>query len=364
MRKVLIMHQTITKHDAIGNDIECMYQIISEKYECKCYAENCFNSKLSYVSQSEALEIIQNAENVVIYHHSVNWKLGEKMLEDCRATLVFRYHNITPPEFFAPYNEDYRESCEKGRIQTYRLIADFPRAFWLSDSEYNNTDLTGVSKRMLSVCPPFHKIEEWSRVLPDEETMKKLIYDTRHKVLFVGRVAPNKGHLKSLDILAAYCRNYDTNIKMYIIGKFDEGLAGYNKLIRDKIEKYRLQNNVEFVGEINDAILMAYYLGCDSFLCTSDHEGFCVPIIEAQKFELPIIAKHSCAVPETLGNNQLTLGEDTAKYAAAIRLLETKKSFRDYLRENGRKNFEERYSYQKIKEQFIEIMKDKVGMEL
>ncbi len=364
MKRILIMHQTIAKHDAIGNDIECMYQILGQNYDCKCFAENRLNNNLDYVDEQEALDIIENSNNVVIYHHSVNWQLGEKLIQNCKAILIFRYHNITPPEFFAPYNADYCTSCEKGRKQTDRLIENFPTAYWMSDSLYNNTDLTMVSKDRLDVCAPFHKIESWSGSIPDEEVLKKLIYDKRHKVLFVGRVAPNKGHLMLFDILHAYCRNFGSNIKLYVIGKFDEGLASYNQLIRDKINKYQLQDNVEFVGEINDAILMSYYMGCDVFLCTSDHEGFCVPIIEAQKFKLPIVAKDSSAVPDTLGQNQIVLTDDVKEYAAAIHLIATKKEVRDYLRKNGSFNFEERYAYKKIEETFKKIMSERAGLKL
>lgn len=364
MRKILIMHQTITKHDAIGNDIECMYQMLGRKYECKCFAENKLNKDIQYVDEDEARLILGEENNIVIYHHSVNWELGERMIAGCKATLIFRYHNITPPEFFAPYNADYTKSCEMGRKQTDRLIENFPQAFWLSDSEYNTTDLTNVPKERVDICPPFHKIESWSKTLPDEEILKKLIYDKRHKILFVGRVAPNKGHLILFDILNAYCRNFGTDIKLYVIGKFDEGLAPYNQLIKEKINKYELQGNVEFVGEINDATLMAYYLGCDLFLCTSEHEGFCVPIIEAQKFGLPIIAKNSSAVPNTLGCNQVVLEDDVKEYAAAIRLLTTNCDVREFLRKNGNINFEKRFTFAEIEKVFADYLIKRAGVEL
>lgn len=364
MKKILIMHQTITKHDAIGNDIDCMYQLLKQNYDCKCFAENRLNNKLDYAEEQEALDIIGDENNVVIYHHSVNWELGEQLIQNCKAILIFRYHNITPPEFFAPYHEGYATSCGAGRKQTDRLISDFPNAFWMSDSPYNNTDLTMVPQERLDVCPPFHKIESWSTTAPDEEVLKKLVYDKRHKVLFVGRVAPNKGHAMLFDIMHAYCSNFDSDIKLYVIGKFDEGLAPYNQLIKNKIRRYQLQDKVEFVGEINDAILMSYYLGCDVFLCTSDHEGFCVPIIEAQKFQLPIVAKDMCAVPDTLGENQIKLSEDVKEYAAAIKLITTKKEVRDYLRQNGSKNYEERFSFKTIEKTFKEIMTERAGVQL
>ena len=37
---IVIMHQTVTKHDAIGNDIEAMYLLLKQKHNCFVYAEN------------------------------------------------------------------------------------------------------------------------------------------------------------------------------------------------------------------------------------------------------------------------------------------------------------------------------------
>ena len=364
MKKILIMHQTITGHDAIGNDIECMYKILKENCECACFAENRFNSAVSYVDKEEAMNIINDKESIVIYHHSVNWPLGEVMLDNCKAKLVFRYHNITPPEFFEPYNVDYTHSCTEGRKLTERLIVNFPQALWLSDSVYNTMDLNKVPKEKITVCPPFHKLEEWSKTIPDEEVLKTLLYNKKHNVLFVGRVVPNKGHLFSLDVINAYCRNFGDDIKLYVIGKFDEGLASYNKLVKEKINKYRLEDKREFVGEINDATLMAYYLGCEVFLCTSEHEGFCVPIIEAQRFRLPIVSKESSAVPETIGQNQIVLKDNAKEYAAAIRLLITRKDIRDYLREQGSANLQKRFDYKIVERSFCEFLEKRLGVNL
>lgn len=357
MASVLIMHQTIVKHDAIGNDIEELYQLLKEKYDCYCYAENKLNNSLKYVDKKKAREIILNSDNIVIYHHSANWENGESLIQDCKAKLIFRYHNITPSDFFAPYCEKYKNSCELGRKQTERLIEKYPEAFWLSDSIYNSGDLKEVPTEKIEICAPFHKIEEWTRKRPDENILKSLIHNNKINILFVGRVAPNKGHFMLLEILHTYIKNFGNDIKLYVIGKFDDALEEYNKLIRQKIANYHMVDQIEFIGEINDSTLMAYYLGTDIFLCTSDHEGFCVPIIEAQRLGLPIIAKDSCAVPETIGKNQLILNEDIAEYVAAIKLIANDKAYREYLINNGIYNFESRFSHNKINKNFEEIWK-------
>ena len=134
------------------------------------------------------------------------------------------HHNITPPAFFEPYNSFHTQQCEKGRKQTDTLIQEFPNAFWLCDSQYNAEDLRGVSKERIGICPPFHKIEEWRETKPDEEILNDLITRKEINLLFVGRIAPNKGHKMLLEIMKIFTTNYPDPIRLRVIGKFDDGL--------------------------------------------------------------------------------------------------------------------------------------------
>lgn len=357
--RALLIHGTITTHDAIGNDIAAMYELLSSKYECKCFAINAWNRELEYVDEAGARDIIMDEDALVIFHHSVNWQLIEDMLEGYKCKLVIKYHNITPPEFFAAYKESDYLTCKHGREQTKRLLEKFPQAFWLADSHYNALDLEGGN---VSLCPPFNKVDEWDSCLPEENLLKSLLYEKNINLLFVGRVAPNKGHLMLLDIVSEYIRRYDEGIKLYVIGKPDA--EKYSMEIMNKVERLGIVGNIEFIGEINDSVLMAYYLGCDIYINVSDHEGFCVPIVEAQKFMLPIIAKDTSAVGETLGTHQILLGEDVEEYVEEIHALMSDRNRREQLREWGYKNYQDRFSYEVIASIFKTFLAEKVGVEL
>lgn len=100
----------------------------------------------------------------------------------------------------------------------------------------------------MSVCPPFNKIDEWDHYSPDEDLLKALLYEKNTKLLFVGRVAPNKGHLMLLDIVEKYIQMYDNAIKLYIIGKPDA--EKYSSEILGRIEQYGIADNVEFIGKL------------------------------------------------------------------------------------------------------------------
>lgn len=363
--KIIIMHQTVAKHDAIGNDIELMYQLIRDKYECKVYAQNQFNNNVEYISYEDINNELNDLSNIIIYHHSVYWEKGEEILDRFKGKVIIRYHNITPAEFFEPFNEFHFSQCSLGRNQTLRIAEKYTKAFWMVDSLYNAEDIKAIVEReRIGVCPPFNKIEQWAEGNPDETILKELLLNQKINVLFVGRVAPNKGHMFLMDILKDYCANYGNNIKLNVIGKFDEGIIGYNNLLLQKIDQYGITECVEFIGEITDSILMSYYLGSDVFVCVSDHEGFCVPIPEAQFFELPIIAKETCAVPETIGHNQVLLGNDSKEYAAAIHIISKNQTAKDFLRKSGKDNFINRFTHSKIKECFKENMKNAINIDL
>ena len=359
---IVIMTPTLASHDAIGNDLESMHNILVKKCNCKIYVEtNCTNN-IKHIKIKALNKIINNVNSIIIYHHSVYWEEGEKLLKKAKSRIVFRYHNITPPSFFEKYNEEYRNLCGMGREQTNRFIRDFPDAFWLCDSIYNTEDLLGVPKEKISVCPPFNKTEEWTKAKPDMKILHELNSSSDINLLFVGRIVPNKGHLFLIDVVNSYVRNFGSGIRLRIIGTFIEGIDGYNQKIHNKINSLNLKNNIEFIGKVNDATLLSYYMGSDFFVSASEHEGFFVPAAEAQYLNLPVIARNSCAVPETMGENQVLLHDDPKQYAAAIHLLHNNYYYYDFIRTNGYMNYKERFLNKMIAGKFLDFLRDNFGI--
>lgn len=362
--KVIIAHQTVINYDAVGNDIEAMFHLLSTRFDCWVYAYNQFHKGVRYISREDATRILDNPDNLFIYHHSVYWKEGEALLSGARARKIIRYHNITPESFFERYNEHHFRQCALGREQTVRLAISETDALWLVDSRYNAQDIPMVTDSRISICPPFNKIDQWSSERPDEGILKSLIQSPEINLLFVGRVVPNKGHKFLIETLRLYCSNYDSKIILRIIGRFDESIEKYNHELLSMITDYGLKNNVEFIGEINDSTLMSYYMGSDIFVCASEHEGYCVPIPEAQFFQLPIIARACAAVPDTLGGGQVLLGENPAEYAAAIHILMGKREYRRYLRKKGLVNYQSYCSTEHIATMFKDCLSNEMGINL
>jgi glycosyltransferase involved in cell wall biosynthesis len=147
-----------------------------------------------------------------------------------------------------------------------------------------------------------------------------------------------------------------------MVGKKSRGLNLYLKELEYLIKKDHLSDNVKMIGEIGGNRLLSYYLGCDLFVCASRHEGFCIPVAEAQCFGLPVVARKSSAIPYTLGADQLLLSDDPVEYAAAIKLLSTNDDIREYLIQKGRENYKYRFDAAIVKDRFLRILSGFAGV--
>lgn len=358
--KILLMHQTITKYDAIGNDIAYMYRLFQKNSECFVYCEFLKAEGFLNLGRKEAEELLADKENLVVYHHSGYWAEGEEMLEKAECRMMIRYHNVTPPEFFLDYSPFYRLQCEKGRKQTATLLQRHPGAFWLCDSAFNRTDIPEVPEERTAIIHPFHNLDMWENVNPDESVLESLQNSKGIKVLFTGRVVPNKGHLELVKMAENYRDNYGEVLQVYIVGKFDDSVKPYTKEVLYRIQAAGLKDSVHFIGEITDESLLAYYKGCDYYVSFSNHEGFGVPFIEAQKLGLPLIVKDAAAAKEVVGENQLTFGGDVNLYSAAIAYLEEHPEIKKELVRAGLKNCTERFNNVKAGERLLKLL-ERIG---
>ena len=73
----------------------------------------------------------------------------------------------------------------------------------------------------------------------------------------------------------------------------------------------KLNSKVFFSGHVSDKTLYDFYRSALAFVTMSEHEGFCVPVVEAMGLNLPVFGRASAAIPETLGRNQYLFGEDS-----------------------------------------------------
>jgi glycosyltransferase involved in cell wall biosynthesis len=254
--------------------------------------------------------------DAAIYHHSLGSEITPHVVGYSGPKCLI-YHNITPAEFFVEHRPEFAAILERGRHDLAELAASFPRSY--GDSQFNVDELIAFGFRNCRVLPIAVSPGKW-QFRPDEKLMQTL-QDGRTNLLFVGRIAPNK---KQTDLIRAFTeyRRLDPDARLILVGKAEHG-DSYAAHLDDMIAAGGLSGDVLMPGSVNDAQLAAYYRTAHLFWSMSEHEGFCVPLIEAMWFDVPVFAYRASAVPETLGDAGLlfTDKEDFRLLAAAAHLI-------------------------------------------
>ena len=139
------------------------------------------------------------------------------------------------------------------------------------------------------------------------------------------------------------------------MGRYD-GVPAYKAQLDAYVKQLALED-VYFTGHVKFDEILAYYHIADVFVCLSEHEGFCVPLVEAMYFGVPIIAYDSTAIGDTLGGSGLLLQDKSpAVVGEAIHLVTESKELRNQLVKGEKERLKDFY-HDKIKKDFLEIMK-------
>jgi glycosyltransferase involved in cell wall biosynthesis len=313
----------LTYGDAISNHaLWIRDQLRSLGYKSEIYVR-FVDPRVAHECHSFIPEAL-NASDAAIYHHSIGTEITP-YLRAFNGPKCLIYHNITPAEFFEPYRPEFAKILTAGRRDLSGLADQFPLSY--SESVYNVGELESVGFHKPGLLPIPVDPGKWAKA-PDPALMFTL-QDGRTNLLFVGRFAPNK---KQDDLIVAFS-NYlllDPSARLILAGKPEES-DPYVTHVRETISALGLEDSVLCPGSITDAQLAAYYRTAHLFWSMSEHEGFCVPLIEAMWFDVPVLAYRSSAVPETLGPAALMLNEktDLAAVAALARVLVVDSALRD-----------------------------------
>ena len=233
--------------------------------------------------------------DAAIYHHSIGTEITPHVLEYGGPKYLI-YHNITPGEFFEDYRPEYAQILYSGRADLSRLARCFENSVGVS--AFNAAELAETGFKNPGILPLAIDPRQWA--FPPDPAIMAQMQDGRTNILFVGRFAPNK---KQDDLIAAFSHylHHDPDARLILVGK-PEHADPYVDHLRDLIAKLGLEPSVLLPGSIDGGQLAAYYRTSHLFWSMSEHEGFCVPLIESMWFDIPIFAFKASAVPETLGN--------------------------------------------------------------
>lgn len=204
------------------------------------------------------------------------------------ARTALQYHNVTPPELLWRFNPPLAEQCREGRHQLAELV---PRMrAWAAVSSFNARELRGLG------APEVHVTGILRSPRP---SLPRDSAGSRPRILFVGRGAPNKAQ-HDLILAVAALKQSGRAVELRLVGSWG-GNRAYLEHCTRLTRRLGLSEDVRVLGSIPDDALSDEYQRADLFLCLSDHEGYCVPLMEALEAGVPVVAYAAGAVPETIG---------------------------------------------------------------
>lgn len=350
--KIIQLLPTLSYGDGVGNDAIAIDQIIKEMgYKTKIYAENIDSRiKKGLAEKVEKMPEL-NPTDIIIYHLSTGTVLNDKLGGYPGKKLVV-YHNVTPAHFFRQYSRNAYRLCERGREGMHKLrdVADYCWAV----SEYNKQELLEAGYRCkIDVVPIVIPFDDYKRE-PDKTVLKKY-EDDFVNLVFVGRITPNKKQEDVILTFYYYKKYIQPKARLFLVGSYQGNEAYYERLC-SYIKRLEL-TDVYITGHIKFDEILSYYKLADVFLCMSEHEGFCIPLLEAMCFQVPIVAYAFTGVKETLGYAGLKLYEKDCRVAAEmIHMLVENKELREKVIAQQNVRLKE-FSYEKIREQIVSNLK-------
>jgi len=280
--------------DAIGDDtlhLRGLFRAMG--YRSEIYAGVIHPSLASEAFHYKLYREESRADNLLIYHFSVGSEISD-MIETLPDNVVLIFHNITPFHWFADINPHLWELSARGERELKRL-SQRAAAAW-GDSEFNRSVLERMGYRSTGVLPILIDLAKF------QATPSRVIFEMYRAplttFLFVGRVSPNKCHEDLIRMFAYYQRHIDSRSRMFCVGEHRAGRVYYEQVL-GFAQRLRARN-VVFTGLVEFEELLAYYAMADVLVSMSEHEGFCVPLLEAMSLGIPVMAYDATAVAETM----------------------------------------------------------------
>jgi glycosyltransferase involved in cell wall biosynthesis len=302
---------TLGYGDAIGNEVLGIQRVLrAAGYESDIFVETAERVLEPLTRDYRELVDASSPDNLLLHHFSIGSK-GSRTAYALPDRMAIVYHNITPPEYFAGVHRTLARQCFRGRRELRAYVDRCDLA--MGDSEFNRQDLEALGFRrtaVLPVVPDFSHLDK-----PPNRFIADQYDDEWTNILFVGRVISNKKIEDLIRIFDAY-HQINPRSRLLIVGAFsmfERYLASLYHLIADLG-----LTHVHFSGHISNEELVAYYEVADLFLCASEHEGFCVPLVEAFYKQVPVLAYAATAVPSTMDGAGVLFDTKDPEFVAAL----------------------------------------------
>ena len=274
-------------------------------------------------------------DDLLILHWSAQLRGHDRVLALPQRKLLV-YHNITPPEFLWHHDPFVALVCAVGRERLGAAAGLVEGA--AAASEFNAADLRAAGMADVYVDPALYRFDR-ARLRAGAGDVPPWGDDGTRTIAFVGRLSPNKRQDRLIRAFALYQSELEPDSRLVLVGTAGSGTYG------DWLERLAVATGARDVvmpGGIPQPALNAIYAHADVFACLSEHEGFCLPLLEALHFGLPVVASRAGgAVPEIAGDAAVMLdAPDLPTVAEAIDLVVCDTGLRAELARRGERRLE------------------------
>jgi glycosyltransferase involved in cell wall biosynthesis len=304
---------TLGYGDAIGNEVLGIRRVLERAgFRSEIIVETA-DPRLEDLTVDYRDVVNEVASDDLLIHHFSLGSRASRTAFALPARMMLVYHNITPPEYFLGVHEQLVRQCFHGRreLLPYRSRCELA----VGDSEFNRQELEALGfprTAVLPVVPDFSHLD----VEPDRRILDAFDDDWIN-LLFVGRLIPNKRPDNLIRIAHAYQTIYNRRTRLLLAGSHG-GFETYLTQLH-ALTAALGAHDIEILGHVTNEELTALYDVADVFVSASEHEGFCVPLIEAFYKGVPVIARAATAVPDTMdGGGLLYEKSDPAEVAALV----------------------------------------------
>ena len=310
------IHQVLvsaTEGDAITQMALNLRDELREHCTSNIYAHWRHGDRMESECQSLSDLPCSEETGLLLYHSSIGWQDVTDVLMSRTERIALSYHNITPAHFYKDHNPDFVKGLELGRWELQALKDRV--VLTIADSDFNASDIEGEGYGNVHVVPAGLNPSRMANEDYDVELLGHL-----HRrfpngyVVAVGQILPHKRIEQLLATMHLMNSTYWKNIGLVVCG-----IARQPQYWASVVE-YQARTamvDVNFAGSVSDRQLATYIRGASAYIGMSDHEGFCIPPVEAASMGVPVVIKGAGAVPETMGDGALVMPADASPVLAA-----------------------------------------------
>lgn len=310
---------TLVAGDAIGDNALMLHRLWQKSgIEARLYAVSSTLGR--NVRPPNYLPMQLTDREALVYHHSTGSQAATYFSAASGGTRILVYHNITPPELLS--HAPAIAACSHWGLEQLDDLAGH-YDFAVADSRYNASQLAGAFNNT-AIIPlvPDQERTALLRAAAEKRVLSWPRLEREPTFLFVGRLIPHKRIEDVIKIFRTYQRSFSMAAKLKIVGPATEAPA-YVSQLHEMIRQGNVRN-VEFTGKLLGEDLANAYAAADMYLCTSRHEGFCLPLVEAMLAEVPVLTTNVGGIPDTVGTAALMFeGADIPGFVEAAHLLLT-----------------------------------------